>query len=133
MMFHNGILPESKRTDRVANTRRRTTLPAFPSKITKRNILKRVPWRIVSSGSARQRRTRYRTHRHAMTSSLFDTAPDFDQPVAVLKHCHDRIRKQLKTMDLLASPAVLAATPDEVRQAANAVLRYFQNAAPHPP
>ena len=66
-----------------------------------------------------------------MTSNLFDTAPDFDQPVAVLKHCHDRIRKQLKTMELLASPAVLAATPEEVRQAAGAVLRYFEKAAPH--
>ncbi len=66
-----------------------------------------------------------------MTSSLFDTAPDFDQPVAVLKHCHDRIRKQLKTMELLASPAALAATPDEVREAASAVLRYFEKAAPH--
>ena len=66
-----------------------------------------------------------------MTPTLFDTAPDFDQPVAVLKHCHDRIRKQLKTMDMLASPAVLAATPDEVRQAASAVLRYFEKAAPH--
>lgn len=66
-----------------------------------------------------------------MTPTLFDTAPDFDQPVAVLKHCHDRIRKQLKTMDMLASPAVLAATPEEVRQAASAVLRYFEKAAPH--
>lgn len=66
-----------------------------------------------------------------MTSTLFDTAPDFDQPVAVLKHCHDRIRKQLKTMETLASPAVLAAAPDEVRQAASAVLRYFEKAAPH--
>lgn len=65
-----------------------------------------------------------------MISSLFDTAPDFDQPVAVLKHCHDRIRKQLKTMELLASPAILAATPAEVRQAASAVLRYFEKAAP---
>jgi pyridoxamine 5'-phosphate oxidase len=66
-----------------------------------------------------------------MTPTLFDTAPDFDQPVAVLKHCHDRIRKQLKTMDMLSSPAVLAATPDEVRLAASAVLRYFEKAAPH--
>ena len=66
-----------------------------------------------------------------MTSTLFDTAPDFDQPVAVLKHCHDRIRKQLKTMELLASPAILAATPEEVRRAASAVLRYFEKAAPH--
>lgn len=66
-----------------------------------------------------------------MNTTLFDTAPDFDQPVAVLKHCHDRIRKQLKTMDMLAGPAVLAATPDEVREAASAVLRYFEKAAPH--
>jgi len=65
-----------------------------------------------------------------MTSTLFEPAPDFDQPVAVLRHCHDRIRKQLKTMDLLASPAVLAAAPDEVRQAAGAVLRYFEKGAP---
>ena len=66
-----------------------------------------------------------------MTPTLFDTAPDFDQPVAVLKHCHDRIRKQLTTMDMLASPAILAATPEEARQAAAAVLRYFEKAAPH--
>ena len=54
--------------------------------------------------------------------SFFVDPGHFDQPVAVLKHCHDRIRKQLKTMDMLASPAVLAATPDEVRQAARQVL-----------
>ena len=34
-------------------------------------------------------------------NNLFDSAPGFDQPLAVLKHCHDRIRKQLATMDKL--------------------------------
>ena len=32
-----------------------------------------------------------------MSNALIDTAPDFSQPIAVLKHCHDRIRKQLLT------------------------------------
>ncbi|HEV2612422.1 MAG TPA: hemerythrin domain-containing protein, partial [Noviherbaspirillum sp.] len=35
-------------------------------------------------------------------TDLFDTAPGFDQPIAVLKHCHDRIRKQLATLERLA-------------------------------
>ena len=65
-----------------------------------------------------------------MNSSLFDTAPDFDQPVAVLKHCHDRIRKQLRTMQQLSGPAAAEASANEVRQAAAAVLRYFEKAAP---
>lgn len=64
-----------------------------------------------------------------MNASLFDTAPDFDQPIAVLKHCHDRIRKQLRTLQQLAGPAAREADPEEVRQAAAAVLRYFSKAA----
>ena len=64
-----------------------------------------------------------------MNSTLFDTAPDFDQPIAVLKHCHDRIRKQLRTLQQLAGPATHEASAEEVRQAAAAVLRYFSKAA----
>lgn len=64
-----------------------------------------------------------------MNASLFDTAPDFDQPIAVLKHCHDRIRKQLRTMQQLAGPAVREASAEEVQQAAAAVLRYFSKSA----
>jgi len=36
-----------------------------------------------------------------MTFALPSSAPGFDQPIAVLKHCHDRIRKQLATMQKL--------------------------------
>ncbi|MEC5217496.1 hemerythrin-like domain-containing protein [Actimicrobium sp. GrIS 1.19] len=63
--------------------------------------------------------------------ALFDTAPDFTIPIAVLKHCHDRIRKQLATLDRL--PAHLAAhgADAQARGAAAAVLRYFDTAAPH--
>ncbi|WP_394782333.1 hemerythrin domain-containing protein [Undibacterium sp.] len=62
--------------------------------------------------------------------TLFASAPDFDQPLAVLKHCHDKIRKQLATLGKL--PAHLAAhgADEEAQQAANAVRRYFNQAAP---
>ncbi len=64
-----------------------------------------------------------------MTNALPDTAPGFDQPIAVLKHCHDRIRKQLDTLQRL--PAHLAAhgADEQARQAAQAILKYFDRAA----
>jgi pyridoxamine 5'-phosphate oxidase len=65
-----------------------------------------------------------------MTHALPDTAPGFDQPIAVLKHCHDRIRKQLDT--LLRLPAHLAAhgADAQAQQAARAIAKYFDQAAP---
>ena len=64
--------------------------------------------------------------------SLFASAPGFDQPLAVLKHCHDRIRKQLATLDklqvYLAQPG--AQSDQQAQAAAQAVLNYFQKAAP---
>jgi pyridoxamine 5'-phosphate oxidase len=64
-----------------------------------------------------------------MTDSLFTTAPGFDQPLAVLKHCHDKIRKQLSTLqNLLDYLPQHGATP-EAKQAASAVLQYFAKAA----
>jgi pyridoxamine 5'-phosphate oxidase len=64
-----------------------------------------------------------------MTDTLFTTAPGFDQPLAVLKHCHDKIRKQLSTLqNLLDYLPQHGATP-EAKQAASAVLQYFSKAA----
>ncbi|MGK5046876.1 pyridoxamine 5'-phosphate oxidase [Janthinobacterium sp. GB4P2] len=64
-----------------------------------------------------------------MTSPLFDSVPGFDQPIAVLKHCHDKIRKQLTTLqNLLGHLAQHGNTPD-AQQAAKAVLQYFNKAA----
>lgn len=63
-------------------------------------------------------------------NSLFDSAPGFDQPLAVLKHCHDRIRKQLATMDKLVSHLNDIGIDENAQQAAKAVLRYFNKAAP---
>ena len=65
-----------------------------------------------------------------MSIPLFDTAPDFDQPIAVLKHCHDRIRKQLSTMQALLGHLQKFGANLEAQQGATAILRYFNNAAP---
>ena len=64
-----------------------------------------------------------------MSSLLPDTAPDFDQPIAVLKHCHGRIRKQLETLEKLLVHLPLHGADEQARQAASAVLRYFEKAA----
>lgn len=62
--------------------------------------------------------------------NLLDTAPGFDQPIAVLKHCHDRIRKQLATLQKLLAHLPRYGADPEAQQAALAVLKYFDKAAP---
>jgi len=64
-----------------------------------------------------------------MSSLLPDTAPDFSQPIAVLKHCHGRIRKQLETLEKLLVHLPQHGADEQARQAAAAVLRYFEKAA----
>ena len=64
-----------------------------------------------------------------MNELLPDTAPDFDQPVAVLKHCHGRIRKQLATLEKLLAHLPRHGADEQARQAASAVLKYFEKAA----
>jgi pyridoxamine 5'-phosphate oxidase len=64
-----------------------------------------------------------------MNTLLPDTAPDFDQPVAVLKHCHGRIRKQLATLEKLLAHLPEQGADEQARQAAAAVLKYFDKAA----
>ncbi|MDY0975338.1 pyridoxamine 5'-phosphate oxidase [Massilia sp. CFBP9012] len=64
-----------------------------------------------------------------MSSLLHDAAPDFTQPIAVLKHCHGRIRKQLATLEKLLEHLPQHGADEQARQAASAVLRYFDKAA----
>jgi pyridoxamine 5'-phosphate oxidase len=64
-----------------------------------------------------------------MTELLNDPAPSFDQPVAVLKHCHNRIRKQLDTLEKLLEHLPVHGADEAARQAAAAVLKYFEKAA----
>lgn len=64
-----------------------------------------------------------------MTESLLATAPGFDQPVAVLKHCHDKIRQQLKTLQNLLAHLPQHGADVAAQQAAQAVQKYFNKAA----
>jgi pyridoxamine 5'-phosphate oxidase len=64
-----------------------------------------------------------------MMNALPDAAPGFDQPIAVLKHCHDRIRKRLATMQKLLPHLAQHGADAEAQQAAQAVLKYFDKAA----
>ncbi len=64
-----------------------------------------------------------------MTDALPASAPGFDQPIAVLKHCHDRIRKQLATLDKLLPHLAGHGADAQARQAAAAVIQYFEQAA----
>jgi pyridoxamine 5'-phosphate oxidase len=67
-----------------------------------------------------------------MMDKLIDTAPGFDQPIAVLKHCHDRIRKQLGTLRRLLGHLPESGADIDAKQAATAVIKYFnQGAATH--
>jgi hemerythrin-like domain-containing protein len=72
----------------------------------------------------------YLTLFRGSVDTLFNNAPGFDQPLAVLKHCHDRIRKQLDTLDKLLQHLPAHGADDQAKQAASAVRRYFNEAAP---
>lgn len=65
-----------------------------------------------------------------MTDPLLAPAPGFDQPIAVLKHCHDKIRKQLATLHKLLEHLPGHGADAAARQAAQAVQKYFNTAAP---
>ncbi|HEY1044148.1 MAG TPA: pyridoxamine 5'-phosphate oxidase [Telluria sp.] len=64
-----------------------------------------------------------------MTFALPEPAPAFDQPVAVLKHCHDRIRKQLSTLGKLLAHLPAHGADQDAQQAARSILAYFEKAA----
>ncbi|MES2742904.1 MAG: pyridoxamine 5'-phosphate oxidase [Pseudomonadota bacterium] len=64
-----------------------------------------------------------------MTAPLPERAPGFDQPIAVLKHCHDKIRHQLSTLHKLLADLAEHGGTIEAAQAAQAVLKYFNKAA----
>jgi pyridoxamine 5'-phosphate oxidase len=63
-------------------------------------------------------------------NALPDAAPGFDQPIGVLKHCHDRIRKQLATLQKLLDHLPRHGADEQARDAARAVIKYFDQAAP---
>src|SRR5512133_3919118 len=57
------------------------------------------------------------------------TAPSFDDPLGMLRACHRRIEKQLATLDRLQRHLPEHGHDDDARNAARAILRYFDTAA----
>lgn len=64
-----------------------------------------------------------------MTDTLSDTAPGFEQPIAVLKHCHDRIRKELANLQALLALLPKHGADSAAQQSARALLDYFEQVA----
>lgn len=66
-------------------------------------------------------------------SDLFGApgAPSFDDPLGMLRACHGRIDKQLDTLQRLAAHLPEHGADAQAQAAAQAILRYFDHAAPH--
>ena len=62
---------------------------------------------------------------------LFDTPAGFDDPLEMLLGCHRRIEKQLATLLRLRDHLSSRGVDAEASGAAQAVLGYFERAAPH--
>lgn len=65
-------------------------------------------------------------------SQLFpDAAPGFDNPLGMLRACHQRILRQCDTLRKLAAHLKTAGADTDARKAAEQVLRYFTVAGKH--
>ena len=64
-------------------------------------------------------------------SLLGAAAPGFDRPLDVLEACHGRIARQCDTLEKLVAHLPVYGADVQARQAARAVLAYFDTAAVH--
>lgn len=60
---------------------------------------------------------------------LGEAAPGFDQPLDVLEACHQRIARQCDTLEKLLAHHAVHDSDIQARQAARAILNYFDAAA----
>jgi hemerythrin-like domain-containing protein len=58
-------------------------------------------------------------------------APAFDEPLEMLEACHGRIEAQLATLERLVSHLSTSGCDQRAKEAARAVMRYFDTAAEH--
>lgn len=58
-------------------------------------------------------------------------APTFDDPVGMLRACHQRMERQLATLARLARHLPEFGADQQARSSARALLRYFDSAAPN--
>lgn len=66
-----------------------------------------------------------------MNNLLGDVAPTFDEPLAMLRACHERILSQCRTLEKLQTHLPQHGCDAQAQQAAQAILRYFDVAGRH--
>jgi hemerythrin-like domain-containing protein len=59
------------------------------------------------------------------------SAPTFDEPIEMLKACHERIASQCATLEKLVAHLPSHGSDVQAQQAAKNILRYFNVAGPH--
>ena len=66
---------------------------------------------------------------NGVMSELFPSpAADFDHPLDILDGCHERIRRQCRLIERIRSHMLARGADTEARDAARAVIRYFDTA-----
>ncbi|WP_233217377.1 hemerythrin domain-containing protein [Trinickia dabaoshanensis] len=58
-------------------------------------------------------------------------APSFDEPLEMLKACHERIAAQCTTLEKLEAHLRANGIDEQAQQAARNIMRYFDTAGPH--
>ena len=62
---------------------------------------------------------------------LVKPAPSFDEPIEMLKACHERIAAQCATLEKLAAHLLSHGADEQAQQASKNIMRYFDVAGPH--
>ena len=62
---------------------------------------------------------------------LIKPAPSFDEPIDMLRACHERIAAQCTTLEKLAAHLPVHGADTQAQQAARNIMRYFDVAGPH--
>lgn len=66
-----------------------------------------------------------------MAEPLVPELPDFDDPLGVLRACHERMLSQCDTLQKLPAHIAIHGVDDEARGAINRIVTYFSTSAVH--
>jgi hemerythrin-like domain-containing protein len=66
-----------------------------------------------------------------MAESLVPQLPDFDDPLGVLRACHQRMQAQCDTLEKLPAHIAANGVDDEARSAISRIVTYFTTSAAH--
>ena len=81
--------------------------------------------------TARQAEQEDERHEVKLDGLLTKPTPSFDEPLEMLKACHERIAAQCATLAKLSAHLPSHGADEQARQAARNIMRYFDVAGPH--